>query len=102
MINFMLPVQLGAITFDGTWLIVLGILAVAGIVYKNRSNISLTSTGSITNENTDINSNYELEEDSVQSSTIKVNVESEEFNNTSVKESVEDFSQEVEKEKVFN
>ena len=52
--NFMLP-SAGAFTIDGTLILAIGVLAVIGIVYKYRSNISLTNTDIIIDE--DINSN---------------------------------------------
>ena len=92
MINFMLPTQIGAMTIDGTWLIVFGIIIVAGIIYKNRENISLTS--SETNKNNDSNINSTLD-------NIKTDIQTTEVvdNNTEV------FNEEqptLEKEKILN
>lgn len=96
MIDYMLPLQFGAITLDGSWLILLGILAVAGIVLKNRNNISVSVTDSLTNEN------RKLEENNVLISEVDENIETEELNKVHAKEPVEDLNVEAEKEKVFN
>lgn len=94
MINFMLPVQLGAMTFDGTWLIALGILAVAGILYNNRNNISLTSTESNINENDNLNTNIQLEENAVEDSEVNENTNT--TVNKDMLESAEALNQETE------
>ncbi|WP_323736844.1 hypothetical protein PXD04_02440 [Methanosphaera sp. ISO3-F5] len=54
--NFMLP-SAGAFTIDGTLILAIGVLAVIGIVYKYRSNISLTNTDIIIDEDTNSNKN---------------------------------------------
>lgn len=66
MINFMLPTQIGAMTLDGTWLIVIGIIAVGGIIYKNRSNITLTGTETNINKDSNINNTLEINETDIQ------------------------------------
>ena len=97
----MLPVQLGAMTLDGTWLILLGIIAVAGIVYKNRNNISLASTNSNINENTNVNANMQAKQ-YVESSTTMDKTIIKDLNKDNVNESVEVLNQEVEMEEVIN
>ena len=66
MINFMLPTQIGAMTLDGTWLIAIGIIAVAGIIYKNRNNISLTGTETNINKDSNTNKTIEVNETDIQ------------------------------------
>ncbi len=102
MINFMLPVQFGAMTFDGTWLILLGIIAVMGIVYKNRNNISLTSTDYNINKNDNATNKIELEDNNVVSSGVNEIINSEEINKEKVNKSDEVISQEIEEEIIFN
>lgn len=68
----MLPIQIGAMTIDGTWLIAIGIILVVGIIYKNRNNISLTS--SQTNVNTDSNVSTAIEKNSdIENTEVKEN-----------------------------
>ncbi|MBE6486085.1 MAG: hypothetical protein E7Z85_04490 [Methanosphaera stadtmanae] len=71
MINFMLPTQIGAITLDGTWLIAVGVILVAGIIYYNRNNISLMSSETNINKDSNINSNMEIEKVDIQTSQFK-------------------------------
>ena len=92
MINFMLPTQIGAITIDGTWLIILGVIIVAGIIYKNRANISLKSSENNINNDANVLNETVMEETEVSISKTK--------NNQDV-----DIDEEVsneEKEKLFN
>lgn len=91
MINFMLP-TLGAITLDGTWLITLGAVLVAGIVIKNRNNISII--GSESNINSDSNRNMNVEKDKVDIQSYDINDE-----NTNV---IEDEKIVIEEEKILN
>ena len=73
MINFMLPTQIGAITIDGTWLIILGVIIVAGIIYKNRANISLKSSENNINNDTNVLNETVMEETEVSISKTKNN-----------------------------
>lgn len=101
MIEFMLPVQLGAMTFDGTWLILLGILAVMGIVYKNRENLSLTSAQYNKNENENETTNIQYEENEVEVSDIN-EVNMEERDKKKIDETDEVLNKETEYEFLFN
>lgn len=91
MINFMLPTQIGAITIDGTWLIILGVIIVAGIIYKNRANISLKSSENNINNDTNVLNETVMEEteDSISKTKNNQNVDNEEVSN-------------LEKEKLLN
>lgn len=91
MINFMLPTQIGAITIDGTWLIILGVIIVAGIIYKNRDNISLKSSENNINNDTNVLNETVMEEteDSISKTKNNQNVDNEEVSN-------------LEKEKLLN
>ncbi|MEE1117008.1 hypothetical protein [Methanosphaera sp.] len=92
MINFMLPTQIGAITIDGTWLIILGVIIVAGIIYKNRANISLKSSDNNINNDTNVLNETVLEETEDSISKTKNN------QNVDIDEEVSN----LEKEKLFN
>lgn len=92
MINFMLPTQIGAITIDGTWLIILGVIIVAGIIYKNRANISLKSSDNNINNDTNVLNETVLEETEDSISKTKNN------QNVDIDEEVSN----EEKEKLFN
>lgn len=92
MINFMLPTQIGAITIDGTWLIILGVIIVAGIIYKNRANISLKSSDNNINNDTNVLNETFLEETEDSISKTKNN------QNVDIDEEVSN----EEKEKLFN
>lgn len=92
MINFMLPTQIGAITIDGTWLIILGVIIVAGIIYKNRANISLKSSENNINNDTNVLNETVLEETEDSISKSKNN------QNVVIDEEVSN----LEKEKLFN
>ena len=92
MINFMLPTQIGAITIDGTWLIILGVIIVAGIIYKNRANISLKSSENNINNDTNVLNETVMEETEVSISKTKNN------QNVDIDEEVSN----EEKEKLFN
>lgn len=92
MINFMLPTQIGAITIDGTWLIILGVIIVAGIIYKNRANISLKSSENNINNDTNVLNETVMEETEDSISKTKNN------QNVDIDEEVSN----EEKEKLFN
>ncbi len=92
MINFMLPTQIGAITIDGTWLIILGVIIVAGIIYKNRANISLKSSENNINNDANVLNETVMEETEVSISKTKNN------QNVDIDEEVSN----EEKEKLFN
>lgn len=92
MINFMLPTQIGAITIDGTWLIILGVIIVAGIIYKNRANISLKTSENNINNDTNVLNEIVMEETEDSISKTKNN------QNIDIDEEVSN----VEKEKLFN
>ena len=88
----MLPTQIGAITIDGTWLIILGVIIVAGIIYKNRANISLKSSDNNINNDTNVLNETVLEETEDSISKTKNN------QNVDIDEEVSN----EEKEKLFN
>lgn len=92
MINFMLPTQIGAITIDGTWLIILGVIIVAGIIYKNRANISLKTSENNINNDTNVLNETVMEETEDSISKTK--------NNQYV--DIDEEVSNVEKEKLFN
>lgn len=92
MINFMLPTQIGAITIDGTLLIILGVIIVAGIIYKNRANISLKSSENNINNDANVLNETVMEETEVSISKTKNN------QNVDIDEEVSN----EEKEKLFN
>lgn len=67
----MLPTQIGGITLDGTWLIAVGVILVAGIIYYNRNNISLMSSETNINKDSNMNRNVETEKVDIQTSQFK-------------------------------
>lgn len=89
--QFILPSQAGAFLMDGSLIIVLCILLTGALVYKNRNNLSLSSTELETNTETEDNKEYNRK-----THTQKENNKIEDMT------TVEDENEEIVREKSYN